>query len=488
MCYPSHNYNPSSFYYHHSDTSPQPRSGNDYDSDDRNEYRRDSDSKNESRRHTDSSRDVKRQNNWQETRSFGKESTYQGRKYGAVTEKSRARDEKEQKRVEIAAQPLVQAPGDIENKKRTLSQAQERKSTISQPVKKLRLEQGATNHYTPNREEENSPPTNYSPRQVFSIQSRRKVETGSAKVVTLDAHLQRAQEELAILFSKRTTDNKFQSIPTPSPTISTPKGTPFNYGAPLSMSCSEEEIEQTLFLPPVKPSEYLKLLDKESEQFSSGYKAEAFDGLNLCRIQKNPAAFLQESRIEYSRIGAGSFHLAYKEKNNGIVYRFPKPELDQTNPKCKLYNVTGSETKIVPYTASILYNGYLSYKTMESVVQNMPGVRVAKLYNKPIEDGYWKIEYIEKDVNIHDPGQLKKVGACLRQMVEKNRVLFPDFRPGNVKVDNQGNIVIIDFCEDKTIDHFRMVTPSKLVEEYIECWANGQNSVLQALKGYAGIK
>lgn len=434
----------------------------------------------------DSSRDRKSHGDRSHTSSSERSSNYSGRQYKVAKEGSRPRGGQEKKMSEIALHTPVFTPSDEDNKRRVPPQNKEKETTELHPTKRFRSLDGESKLYGEPQDEENSSPNSYLSLPKATVNyPQPKMQERPPAMQQLDEHLQRAQQEFAQLFARKNTEQRVLERPIPS--SSKPEGIPFNYGASPSESNSEDEVEYSLFTKGTDTKALLRQLEEESVQFSASYKNEAFEALKSCKIQQRPTSFLASNGINCKKLGAGSFHHAFKVNGQSMVYRFPKPELDTMNDRCTLYHMTTGGRITVPYTASILYNGYLSYKALETVVQDMPGVRVARLYNNPVKDGYWQVEYVANDVDIYNLDQLKKVGSCLKKMIDENKVVFPDFRPSNVKVDIDGSIVIIDFCEDKTIDHFRMVTTRQLVEEYIMEWAQGNNRVLNALKSYAGI-
>lgn len=433
-----------------------------------------------------SSRDYKSRSDRSHINSSERSSNYSGRNYKVVTEGSKPRGGQEKKMSHIALQPLVHASEDEDNKRKAPCQNNVKEATELHPAKRFRSQDDQTKLYIEPQGEENSSPNHYLPLpKATTNYSQPKIEERPPSVQQLDNHLQRAQQEFAVLFAKKNTEQRVLEKPVPS--FSKPEGIPFDFGAFPSDCNSDDEGEYSLFAKASNTDALLKQLEEEAEQFSASYKAEAFEALKNCKIQQKPTSFLSSNGINCKKLGFGSFHNAFKAISQNMVYRFPKPELDKMNDKCTLYHMTTGGRITVPYTVSILYNGYLSYKALETVVKDMPGVRIADLHNNPVKDGYWKVEYVANDVDIYNADQLKKVGSCLRKMIKENKVVFPDFRPTNVKADNNGNIVIIDFCEDKTIDHFRMVSTKQLVEEYIEEWAQGKNQILKTLQRYAGI-
>src|SRR5690606_1060151 len=130
----------------------------------------------------------------------------------------------------------------------------------------------------------------------------------------------------------------------------------------------------SLFNRSVNPDDYLKELEQNQKMSGTSYKSEAFQATRNCKIQQDPVNFLKRNYITGTKLGAGSFHDAIKEKGKDIVYRFPQPGLDRQFEPCVLHDFRTDSRIKVPYTVNILYHGFLSYKALEDVVKDMEGV------------------------------------------------------------------------------------------------------------------
>lgn len=293
-----------------------------------------------------------------------------------------------------------------------------------------------------------------------------------------ESSLKKALDELQSQFSKNPSTSKPASL-------SLPINRPFDFGGSHDEYASEEEDAGFSLTQTFDAEAYKAELQAQTKLHTPEYKIEAFNLLGSCRPCREPEKVLSATYKSYQHLGKGSYHDAFRLSGTNEVYRFAQLNAEQIS--MKIHGPVGGSLT-VSHPKMILYNGYLSYKKMEEVVENMDGVRVATLYNHPVKDGYWRIEYIPHAVNLHDESQLKRVGLCLQTMVRKNTIVFPDFRPGNVRADQNRNIVIIDFCEDKSIDHYRGVNVRQLVKGYIVEWAGGNETIRKKLTEIAFAK
>jgi hypothetical protein len=183
--------------------------------------------------------------------------------------------------------------------------------------------------------------------------------------------------------------------------------------------------------------------------------------------------------IQY--LNNGSFHTVFKSTSErNILFKFINSNL---NLQTSHYDGKGD------YRRMVLETGFNSYKQLQK-----EGFTVPKIFNNPLKDGYYVIEEIVnepglkywngnrsiKELDLNSQEQLQQVRQTLLKMHKKNDLLVPDFKPHNARFNERNELVIIDFCEDRTIPAFSH-SLSFLLKEYAKEWADGNPKILSYL-------
>ncbi|MBA2368577.1 MAG: hypothetical protein H0V82_06095 [Candidatus Protochlamydia sp.] len=260
--------------------------------------------------------------------------------------------------------------------------------------------------------------------------------------------------------------------------INQPATTSFS---PLFLSPSQPSLfEQTNFMfpPQSNTAELLKQLDEQEIVNKKNYLNIPIMDIKKTKFESRPGKI---HKLSY--MAQGSFHTVFKlinEDRNKKLLKFINPNLNLTTSH---YDGKGD------YRKQVLETGYKSYKELQS-----NGFKVPKIYNDPLKDGYYVIEEIlnvprltswQGNISFNQldwtsQKQLKQVREVLFKMQNKNELLVPDFKPHNVQFDGNHDLIIIDFCEDRSLPAF---SPSvtDLIKEYSYEWANGNLNIFNYL-------
>jgi hypothetical protein len=219
--------------------------------------------------------------------------------------------------------------------------------------------------------------------------------------------------------------------------------------------------------------DYLKALDEADSRATSP--------VHLFNSTKQVVVNGKPYQVKYGT--EGTFHVVFevigdpKKIIKGINNTVPSPTLDEQ----------------IGYRQKILKNGYESYKALKK-----EGIPVPALYNEEtlLKDGVYLLEKMTKSPNQKEWAQcngmvnlsfesFRQLAAAkkyLKMMRDQKRLIIPDFKPDNVAFDDKGQLVVIDFCEDRNMRCLQKPVLD-LVKEYAWDWAGKNRAVYDYLMG-----
>lgn len=115
------------------------------------------------------------------------------------------------------------------------------------------------------------------------------------------------------------------------------------------------------------------------------------------------------------------------------------------------------------------------------------GINVPALYNDPLKDLHWEMEFIPHAVHVdwQDKTSIEEISELSRSILKQIKEMFAidkqnrlhlDLMPDNVRLRDNGEVVLIDFREDEDAEDFEIDMRKNLVE-----WCQGSKAVLKYL-------
>lgn len=174
-------------------------------------------------------------------------------------------------------------------------------------------------------------------------------------------------------------------------------------------------------------------------------KPKTSDSLNLTVLRQVQSQKLKigEQEVFLTRIGSGSYMDAFLV--DGIIQEKSKGQL-----VVKVYNENRCGKEAKSFLRDCMKTSLEAYREAKSV-----GIPVAKILNEETaqQEGYFLQEYISHPIDILDASHLEQARKIFLIFLQNKKLLL-DLTPSNLRVNEKGQVILIDFVEEKDDEWF----------------------------------
>jgi len=155
----------------------------------------------------------------------------------------------------------------------------------------------------------------------------------------------------------------------------------------------------------------------------------------------------------------------------------------------KVFEIEGKPDRLIKAPNQIqdpvaIKKSYLETTEALKVLEDRTDLRVYKIYNKFIEDGFYEIENIPGTFTCGDSQSLVKIREIVAKMVTNPETFLFDFFPRNVHRAEDGEVVVIDpsdrkYCLDEDGDCGDLMDVAEAISQYIMKWSDNNPECIQ---------